>query len=314
MIWSSTMSARLLANWARRSQSKVCTLLKTLTTRSDRLPKRDHTANTRRVCAGIPTICHASLASAGPPLAEVASTAIRVVPVGDTAYLVEFSDQVMLRNRLLEFRKSVESAAIPGVIESVLGLRSVLVHFAPERVGGVDIKCELETLARAIDTSRCKLFEGRSWQIPTCYESELALDLDDVARQCGLTNSDVVRLHSARTHMVCMIGFMPGQPYLSELPRELQLPRRPTPRTSVPQGSVAIATNMTVIYPTECPAGWHVIGRTPAPLFSLDESPPAKLMPGDSVQFVPISRSHYDELEKAVQRGDRLLLAGTSAP
>jgi inhibitor of KinA len=107
-----------------------------------------------------------------------------------------------------------------------------------------------------------------------------------------------------------MIGFMPGQPYLGELPRELQLPRRRTPRKSVPQGSVAIATNMTVIYPTECPAGWHVIGRTPARLFSLDETPPARLMPGDIVHFVPISRSDYDELEIASQRSDWQLLPG----
>jgi inhibitor of KinA len=307
--YSTIMSARSLANRVRRLQAKVYSLIKILKTQSDRLPRGNQTAITRRGCALVPASSDASLDGTGPRCAQAASNA-RVVAVGDTAYLVEFSDHVMLRNRLLEFRDSVECAALPGVIESVLGLRSVLVHFAPERVGGCDIKCELETLAGAVGTGTCEPFEGRSWRIPTCYECELAFDLDDVARQCGLPISDVVRLHSARTHTVCMIGFMQGQPYLGELPRELQLPRRRTPRKSVPQGSVAIATNMTVIYPTECPAGWHVIGRTPARLFSLDETPPARLMPGDIVHFVPISRSDYDELEIASQRSDWQLLPG----
>jgi KipI family sensor histidine kinase inhibitor len=84
------------------------------------------------------------------------------------------------------------------------------------------------------------------------------------------------------------IGFAPGFPYLGPLPELLRLPRRSTPRTRVPAGSVAIAADMTGIYPAVLPGGWHLIGRTPLRLFDPHASPPSLLAPGDGVQFEPL--------------------------
>ena len=86
-----------------------------------------------------------------------------------------------------------------------------------------------------------------------------------------------------------MVGFLPGYPYMGDLPGELALPRRENPRTKVPRGSVAIATTMTAVYTLESPGGWHLIGRTPAPLWDLRRDPPAVLAPGDKVLFEPVS-------------------------
>ena len=97
-----------------------------------------------------------------------------------------------------------------------------------------------------------------------------------------------------------MLGFLPGFPYMGELPEPLQLPRRAPPRDKVPAGSVAIALNMTAVYSFESPGGWHLIGRTPISLFSLDRTPPALVQPGDEVCFEAISRTEFDRLSTDV--------------
>ena len=86
-----------------------------------------------------------------------------------------------------------------------------------------------------------------------------------------------------------MMGFLPGLPYLGGLPPEFELPRRENPRIKVPQGSVAVAMAMTVIYPLESPGGWHILARTPVPLWDMRRDPPALLAAGDKVMFEPMS-------------------------
>jgi inhibitor of KinA len=92
-----------------------------------------------------------------------------------------------------------------------------------------------------------------------------------------------------------MIGFMPGFPYMGELPDALITPRLKTPRLSVPAGSVAIAQKQTGIYPVESPGGWQILGRTPVKLFNPEKEPPALLRMGDLVQFRPISEKEFHE-------------------
>jgi inhibitor of KinA len=116
-----------------------------------------------------------------------------------------------------------------------------------------------------------------------------------VAAHAGLDSEAVVRLHTTTDHVVGMIGFAPGFPYLLGLPAALEVPRRPTPRTSVPAGSVAIAERQTGIYPRTSPGGWHVIGRTPQAMFDPRRSPPALLRAGDLVRFVPVAGPTRDE-------------------
>jgi inhibitor of KinA len=89
---------------------------------------------------------------------------------------------------------------------------------------------------------------------------------------------------------VYMIGFMPGYPYMGEVPDKLVTPRRKTPRTHVPAGSVGIAQKQTGIYPVASPGGWQIIGRTPVRLFDPQGQPPCLLEMGDRVKFVVITK------------------------
>ena len=135
--------------------------------------------------------------------------------------------------------------------------------------------------------------EPKTFEIPVAYGGGYGPDLKWVAEYHQLTTEEVVRLHSETVYQVYMIGFTPGYPYLGELPAAIATPRRETPRTAVPKGSVAIAQRQTGIYPVESPGGWQIIGRTPFSLFNPDASPPVPLKMGDQVKFVPINAEEY---------------------
>ena len=114
-------------------------------------------------------------------------------------------------------------------------------------------------------------------------------DLDAVAAYHGLTDEEVIRLHTGTAYRVYMIGFTPGFPYMGQLPEALDTPRRETPRTHIPKGSVAIAQRQTGIYPVVSPGGWQIIGRTPLELFDPLQNKPSLMVMGDEVRFTSIT-------------------------
>jgi KipI family sensor histidine kinase inhibitor len=101
-----------------------------------------------------------------------------------------------------------------------------------------------------------------------------------------------------------MMGFLPGLPYLGGLPPEFALPRRENPRLKVPAGSISVAMAMTVIYPLESPGGWHILARTPAPLWDMRRPMPALFDAGDVVTFAPVSLSEYEAMLAKAAAGE----------
>lgn len=224
---------------------------------------------------------------------------VRFLPCGDTALAVELGNRVDRRiNALvLALAARVKAAAVAGIVEVVPTFRSLTIHYDPLTVPQSELKARLTPLLADLDTADSP---GRLWRLPVCYHESLAPDLAEVAARTGLSTDQVVGRHSAITYHVYMVGFLPGYPYLGDLPPELAVPRRDTPRTAVPAGSVAIATSLTAVYALESPGGWHLIGRTPAPLWNLRRDPPAMLAAGDRVRFEPIPLGDYEAL---VRRG-----------
>ncbi len=123
------------------------------------------------------------------------------------------------------------------------------------------------------------------------YASHPDSDLAAVATELGLSEEQVIALHSGAEFQVQFIGFLPGFAYLSGLPTQLQLPRKTTPATKVAKGSVAIAGAYSAIYPTESPGGWHVLGTTECILFDPNSENISLLQPGDKVRFVAKEKS-----------------------
>jgi KipI family sensor histidine kinase inhibitor len=133
-------------------------------------------------------------------------------------------------------------------------------------------------------------------EIPVCYGGECGPDIAAVAEHAGLLRDAVIARHTAAEYTVAMLGFAPGFPYLLGLDPSLQMPRRATPRTRVPAGSVAIGGAQTGIYPRELPGGWHLIGRTPLVLFDPQRELPCLLAPGDRVRFHAIEADEFGRL------------------
>ena len=210
----------------------------------------------------------------------------RLAPLGDRGLLVEFTPEVSPEINALVRGADAALAALPGVLETVPTFRSVLMVYDPLRIRFEELIERADAAARGVRAAA--MDAGGLVEIPVVYGGPDGPDLDDVARAVGLTSDEVVRLHGEPTYLVYMIGFSPGFPYLGRLPDALRLPRRPTPRTRVPAGSVAIADVFTGAYPQETPGGWHLLGRTWRQLFDPDRDDPALLRPGDRVRFVAV--------------------------
>jgi KipI family sensor histidine kinase inhibitor len=232
----------------------------------------------------------------------------RFLSAGDRALVVEFGEHVdrALSDDVLRLDASLRASGLVGVVETVPTFRSLMVHYDPM----VTSRAELEpAIAGRLDPQTGLRSVATRWRVPVCYEGEFAPDLAEVARLAGLTPGEVAGLHSGVRYHVYMLGFLPGFPYLGDLPDRLALPRRADPRVRVPAGSVSIATNLTAIYPYESPGGWHLIGTTPIRFFDPRLPRPALLAPGDMVQFEPIDPAGFTSIRKAVDSGDYQVLS-----
>ena len=227
---------------------------------------------------------------------------VRFLSVGDRALVVEFGDAIDrgLSREVLRLDRVLRAALPAGVVETVPTFRSLMVHYDPLSTSRADLEHAITGL---LDRDESADANARLWHIPVCYEGEFAPDLAEVARLTELPPSEVVALHSGARYHVYMLGFLPGFPYLGDLPAGLALPRRADPRVRVPAGSIAIATTLTAIYPYQSPGGWHLIGATPIRLFDPARTPPALLMPGDAVQFEPIDPAAFAGIRRAIATG-----------
>jgi inhibitor of KinA len=217
-----------------------------------------------------------------------------ILPLGDAALIVRTADSL---GEILKTTQRLEAAKIAGVEEIVPAFASVGIFFkSPPDFDSIatEVRAALKRRARAGFRAR----KPRRIEIPICYAPELAPDLEAVAKHCRLSPNDVTRRHAAARYQVRSVGFTPGFPYLSGLPKQLAMPRRATPRTSVPAGSVAIGGAQTGIYPLASPGGWNIIGRTPLRLFDPGREPAALLQPGDQVRVRVISADEFERWER----------------
>ncbi|MFF0364927.1 5-oxoprolinase subunit PxpB [Streptomyces fungicidicus] len=202
---------------------------------------------------------------------------MRVLPVGAHALLVEVSsgdEAQALHAELL--RRRAEGSLPAG--EIVPAARTVLLDGVSDPVG---LTAELTALALPPVPEQAP----ETVEIPVRYDGP---DLADVAAHWGVSAREVARVHAGTEFRVAFCGFAPGFGYLTGLPARCDVPRRPTPRTAVPAGSVALAGPYTGVYPRSSPGGWQLIGTTDLVLWDPARTPAALLSPGTRVRFVPV--------------------------
>ncbi len=237
----------------------------------------------------------------------------KILPAGDTALIVEFGEGIdrRLSRLVLALDRRLNEAkikgSIDGVVETVPTFRSLMVYYDPLVLTADALKARVDKLMKGLHLTEQA---GRVWRLPVCYHEHLAPDLAEVATRTNLLPAQVVERHSAVTYHVYMLGFLPGQAYMGDVPAELNLPRHQTPRLKIPAGSLAIAMTMTCIFPLESPCGWHLIGRSPIPLWDGRHDGGALLAPGDQVNFAPVSLREYERLLAKVADGTLKIVPG----
>jgi len=206
-------------------------------------------------------------------------------PMGDRSLLVELGEKISpdVNRRVQELMLQLQQARLPGVREFAPGYRSLLVVFDPLTIAPSELKERITEVAAQHGSAG--LPQAKLLTVPVFYGGDYGPDLEGVAGHLGISTDEVIRLHTETLYRVYMIGFTPGYPYMGELPAALAVPRRSTPRTRVPKGSVGIAQRQTGIYSVESPGGWQIIGWTPIELFDPTRQLPALLEMGDKVKF-----------------------------
>ena len=210
----------------------------------------------------------------------------RIVPLGDSSLLIQLGNEIDLavNQRVHALARLIEASSITGIIETVPGYATLLVHYDPSILSFTEIKNHLRAGILQVEeiTSR----KPRQVEVSVRYGGEYGPDLEFVALHCDLQVEDVIRIHTERTYTIFMMGFTPGFPYMGKLDDVIVVPRLQTPRTLVPAGTVAIAGSQTGIYSIDSPGGWQLIGWTPLRLFSPESESPFLFSPGDEVKFI----------------------------
>lgn len=205
--------------------------------------------------------------------------------MGDRSLLVELGEEISPTTNALvqDLMQRLESAAIPGIRELAPAYRSLLVTYNPLVISSAALQSRITAVAG--DTRRLSAPASKLVTVPVVYGVAGGPDLESVAAHLRIDAEEIIRLHTRTIYRVYMIGFMPGFPYMGELPAALAMQRRRTPRTRVAKGSVGIAQRQTGIYPVDSPGGWQIIGWTPIELFDPHRRPPSLLEMGDTVKF-----------------------------
>ena len=237
-----------------------------------------------------------------------ALNAWQIIPSGDSCLIIQFAEQFSLAaNRhaaavARQIERQRTAGLLAGITDVVPGMVSIGLHYRPEQVhyqAGelpyISLARQLDTLLNSFDVGAGSATRGEI-TLPVCYGGEFGPDLDEVARACGLSPREVVELHTSAPVDVLMLGFAPGHAYIGQLDTRLDIPRRSTPRTLVSKGSIGVANRQSVIYPTDLPGGWNLIGRTPLSVFELANSEPCLLKAGDRVRFVAIDAQQFQAL------------------
>lgn len=210
---------------------------------------------------------------------------------GDSALLLTFGSSIdpATNQRVHAAARAVRAAAHRGGPWStpIPSYATLLVAYDALKVDFLDARFALAAVLDQVGTSVAADPREHVHEIPVRYGGEDGPDLSAVAERTGLTPAQVVELHSSVEYRAYMLGFSPGFAYLGELPAELEVPRRDTPRPRVPAGSVAIAGRQTAVYPLSTPGGWHIIGRTELAIWDATRDPAALIRAGQSVRFVP---------------------------
>ncbi len=241
---------------------------------------------------------------AGNSSAETGGNSInmKLLLLGDSAVSAHFGEEICpeINQQVTALRDALEEAVAKGEIQGLGELVptycALLINYDPLVLGYDELVAKLKELSQSLviksDSDRQVV------EIPVAYGGEYGPDLAEVAAAHGMTEQQVIDIHSQPEYPIYMLGFVAGFPYLGGMSPEIATPRKESPRLKIEAGSVGIAGSQTGIYSVESPGGWQIIGRTPLKLYDTEREDPVLLSAGQYIKFKPISGAEYEAMVK----------------
>ncbi len=220
----------------------------------------------------------------------------KISNIGDCGISCDFGDEVDKKTneeviKLFNFiQDSVKNKKIKGILNYTPSYNKLIINF---ELGQIKSNQIIDFIKNSDISKKTLSNESKTLKIPICYDEEFAFDIKRLEKKTKLSFKKIIEEHLRTDFFVYMLGFVPGQPFLGDLKKNLFHDRLDTPRVKINKGSVGIVEKFCTIYTFESPGGWNIIGRTPLELFNINRKNMSVLSPGDKVKFVPISKKEF---------------------
>lgn len=228
---------------------------------------------------------------------------IRILTAGDSSLLVEFGKKISpeINRKITAAVQMMKEQHIEGVVDVIPAFCSLLINYDPRVVTYGEIKERIQKIVRLeVKTGEVR---KRIFEIPVCYGGEYGPDLGNIAEHAGLSEEEVIEIHSSRDYLIYMLGFLPGFTYLGGLDERIHTPRLANPRIKINAGSVGIGGSQTGIYPLDSPGGWQLMGMTPVKTYDPGRENSILVEAGDYIRFVPVDEQEYKRIKEQVDSG-----------
>ena len=229
---------------------------------------------------------------------------INILTAGDSSLLIQFGNEINpeINQKIKATVQLMREQHIEGVQDVIPAFCSLLINYDPRVISYSEITKRMKTLLKVetkAGTGKKKIYE-----IPVGYGGKYGPDLSYIAEHAGMTEDEVIALHSSKDYLIYMLGFLPGFCYLGGLDERLHTPRLATPRIKIEAGSVGIGGSQTGIYPMESPGGWQLMGMTPVKTYDPERAVPILVEAGDYIRFVPVDEEEYLRIKELVDLGE----------
>ena len=228
----------------------------------------------------------------------------RILTVGDSSVLVEFGKEISpeINARIATMVKLVKVQQIEGIVDMIPSFCALLINYDSRVITYAKLKKRLADVLK-ID-AKAENVASQVFEIPVCYGGQYGPDMTNLKEHAGLSEEEIIAIHSGSDYLIYMLGFLPGFPYLGGLDERIHIPRLASPRIKIPAGSVGIGGAQTGIYPLDSPGGWQLLGQTPVKTYDPERETPILFEAGDYIRFVPVSEVEYLEIEKQVNANE----------
>ena len=217
--------------------------------------------------------------------------------------LIEFGNEISpeVNRKIAAVVELMREQHIEGVVDVIPAFCSLLVNYDPRVIRYEKMRKRMESLLRVdikVGEGKRKIFES-----PVLYGGEYGPDLESIAEHAGLSEGEVIKIHSSQDYLIYMLGFLPGFCYLGGLDERIHTPRLANPRLKIRAGSVGIGGSQTGIYPLDSPGGWQLMGMTPVKTYDPEREVPILVEAGNYIRFMPVDEAEYKRIQAQVEDG-----------